>query len=258
MPREPLISCLCLSRRRPHMLRLAIQCFLAQSYARKELVVIHPAADLETIQCIQSFNSPLIRSCGIDLPGATLGELRNISFDRAMGEILCVWDDDDWHSPHRLRIQQAALAASKKHATILSRVMIYDARNARSYLGYERLWENTTMVARAKVDEFGLRYPALNKSEDYEFVNSLIRHNLIYPVLEPTLYVYQVSGQNTSGDAHFDAMLKRSVALSAEQTCVVRSCVQFDHSPHRAHDLMQSAKFKSSLSYVRVSAVQRV
>jgi glycosyltransferase involved in cell wall biosynthesis len=257
MSREPLISCLCLSRNRPQLLRRAIECFLAQSHSNKEMVVIHPSSDAATVQCIESFGSPLIRSYGVDLPEATLGELRNISVERATGELLCNWDDDDWHSPERLSAQYAALTASKKPAVILVRLLIYDAKNARAYLGCERLWENTALFRKAKIEELGLRYPALNKSEDYEFVNSLIQHNLVYPMLDPTLYIYQFNGLNTSGSAHFDGLLRRSIALSAEQSSVVKSCVEFDQPPQLAHDLMQSERFRSSFRYVRASAVPR-
>ena len=257
MSDEPLISCLCISRKRPHLLEKAMQCFLAQTYANKELVVIHPASDTATRECIENARCESIHSCAVDQPGATLGDLRNISIERAAGALCCVWDDDDWHSPNRLSAQCSALQASKKHAVILSRLLVHDSRTARAYLGYERLWENTTLFAKDKIIELGLRYPSLNRFEDYEFVNSLVRHNLVYPLLDPTLYVYQVNGSNTSGGEHFDALIKRCAPLSTEQSDVVKSCVDFTTPPLLAHEAMQAESFRSSFCYVRSSAVPR-
>lgn len=254
----PLISCLCVSRRRPHLLRVAIECFLAQSYPNKELIVLHPPDDSATAGCVRSFGSGQLRPCAVEMPGATLGDLRNVSIERASGELLCVWDDDDWHTPHRLAIQYGALCGSRKSAAVLARLILYDALSARAYLGYERLWENSAMFSRRRIQELGIRYPSLNRFEDYEFVNQLIQHNLVYPVHEPTAYIYVRNSSNVSGATHFDKLIRRSSELSAEQTAIVRGAVELTDSPWLAQERMQAESFKASLCYVRPSAVPRI
>ncbi|WP_161965890.1 glycosyltransferase family 2 protein [Steroidobacter cummioxidans] len=254
----PLISCLCVSRDRPNLLRRAIECFLAQSYPNKELVIVHPPRDRATAECVRAFASDQLRPVAIEMPGAALGDLRNVSMERASGEFLCVWDDDDWHGPERLALQYGAICASKKCAAILARLIIYDLNSAQAYLGYERLWENSAMFSRPRIQQLGIRYPSMNRFEDYDFVNQLIKHNLVYPVYEPTAYVYLCNGVNTSGGEHLATLIRRSSQLSPEHSEAVRCAVEFVEPPRRAHERMQSEHFKSSLCYVRSSAVPRI
>ena len=44
MPEEDLVSCLCITHRRVSLLRRAVQCFLNQTWAARELVVLHEIA----------------------------------------------------------------------------------------------------------------------------------------------------------------------------------------------------------------------
>lgn len=255
---EPLISCLCLTRKRPEHLARAIQCFLAQTYENKELVVVFPESDTATAACLETFKSAQIRPCPVTIPGATLGDLRNCSIDRAQGEYLCGWDDDDWHSPERLRRQYEALVSSKKGASILARMFIYHAGRQKAYLGCERLWENSVFFSKAEIAQHGIRYPSVNKEEDYEFVNLLIKNNLVYAVYDPTSYIYNITGTNTCDSSHFDFLLKRATPLSDEQTALVRHALELSTSPRDACDHMESREFKAPLRYFRHSTLKRV
>src|SRR4029453_9700981 len=40
---------------------------------------------------------------------ATIGAKRNLAIEQASGDLIAHWDDDDWHAPHRLTTQVAAL-----------------------------------------------------------------------------------------------------------------------------------------------------
>jgi glycosyltransferase involved in cell wall biosynthesis len=257
-PAEPLISCLCLTRRRPEHLARAIQCFLAQTYENKELIVVYPESDAATAACLETFKSPQIRPSPVTIPGATLGDLRNYSIERAQGEYMCGWDDDDWHSPDRIRRQYQATVSSKKGATILARMFIYHAARQKAYLGCERLWENSVFFSKSEIAEHGIRYPSLDKNEDYEFVNQLIKNNLVYAVYDPTSYIYNITGANTCDSSHFDFMLKRASPLTDEQTDLVRRAVELSASPRDAYEYMESKEFKAPLRYFRHSTLKRV
>jgi glycosyltransferase involved in cell wall biosynthesis len=257
MSTQPLISCLCVTKQRPEFLEKAIHCFLAQTYGNKELVIVHPEWDRATIDCVDRFGAPELKPYPVERQGLTLGEIRNISIDRACGEYACIWDDDDWHSPDRLTAMHAALVSSRKAAAVLARLLIYDARREQAFLGYERLWENTLVLHRRTANDLGLRYPAKNKSEDYDFVGALIAANLVYPVYDPTLYIYHVTGSNTCDAPHFAAMLKRSTALSSEQSALVKRSMEFSINPQVAHLEMQTEWFKAPIPYIRHSAVPR-
>jgi glycosyltransferase involved in cell wall biosynthesis len=254
----PLVSCLCVTNGRGEMLKRAIRCFLEQVYGNKELVVVYPSWDQSTQRTLASFDDSRIKPHALDISGLTLGDLRNISMEVASGEYLCNWDDDDWSSPYRIREQYLAIERSKKAASILTRLLIYDSSRELAYLACERLWENSVCFEKGKVRELGIAYPALNRTEDYQFVNALIRHNLVYPMQEPTLYIYYFGGANTSPASLFHMQLKRSDALDAEQSSLVRTALLQEIQPALAHARMQSAQFKSGFRYIRHSAVPRV
>lgn len=254
---QPLISCLCVTRNRPEYLARTIRCFLSQTYQNRELIVIYPEADERTAQCLRVFESPQIRSYGINRPGATLGELRNFSIECARGDYVCGWDDDDWHNPQRLQRQFAALASSKKGACVLARMFIYDSLHQKAYLSCERLWENSVMFDKAEAGQLGIRYPHLNTREDYGLVHALIEKNLLYPVNDPTSYIYHITGANTCEASHFHYMLKRSTILSDQQSAVVREAIEQALAPLDAYERMESKEFKSAITYVRPSTLPR-
>jgi glycosyltransferase involved in cell wall biosynthesis len=253
----PLVSCLCVTNGRGEILKRAIRCFLEQVYSNKELVVLYPSWDKSTQQTLASFDISCIKPHAMDISGLTLGELRNISIELASGEYLCNWDDDDWYSPHRIREQYLAVERSKKNVSILTRLLIYDYCRELAYLACERLWENSVFFERRTVRELGIKYAALDRTEDYHFVNALVKHNLVYPMCEPTLYIYYFGGRNTSPASLFHTQLKRSDALDPEQSSLVRATVLQEIQPASAYALMQSAQFKSGFRYVRHSAVPR-
>ena len=100
----PLISCICVTYRKPALLERAIRCFESQTYPNKELVILYEDHDEPTVTYITGHTfSPGIRCiCTPGNPKKTLGELRNIANNAAKGEFLCQWDDDDWYHPSRL------------------------------------------------------------------------------------------------------------------------------------------------------------
>lgn len=254
---EPLISCLCLSRNRPEQLVRAIECFLSQTWANKELIVLYPESDSATAGCVRSYGSEQIRPQGVTLPGATLGELRNFSIECARGEYLCGWDDDDWHSPDRLRRQYLSLWGSKKSASILARIFIYATREQKAYLSCERLWENSVFFNKAEITELGIRYPHIKTKEDYEFVNALVKHNLVYPVYDPSSYIYNITGANTCDSSHFSVMLKRATSLNEQQTTVVRRAMEMSLPPLDVYEQMENKEIKAPITYVKHSPLPR-
>src|SRR3954464_6478512 len=102
MNNEPLISCLCLSYRRPAFLRNAIACFLSQTYFNKELIIIGHNDDNESVNIVASFNAPDIKY--FTVPHLPIGHWRNIAVERSAGTYFCQWDDDDWHHNDRLKV----------------------------------------------------------------------------------------------------------------------------------------------------------
>jgi len=69
---------------------------------------------------INSVKYLYLESSSINSPGVTLGELRNYSISKASGTYICVWDDDDWHNPHRLKSQLHDAIDNGKSGCILA------------------------------------------------------------------------------------------------------------------------------------------
>jgi glycosyltransferase involved in cell wall biosynthesis len=96
------ISCICPTfnrvAARPHLLNEAVESFLRQDYADKELVIIndHPGQKIV-------FDHSQVIVINHHRRFATLGEKYNFAIrEVATGEAICTWEDDDLALPHRL------------------------------------------------------------------------------------------------------------------------------------------------------------
>jgi glycosyltransferase involved in cell wall biosynthesis len=104
---RPLISCLMVTRQRPAMAKRAIDCFGAQDYSPRELVIVSDG--YEEYEDLREYGT---RVCGpglvmswADRGARPLGELRNQAVELARGDVICQWDDDDLSHPRRLSAQ---------------------------------------------------------------------------------------------------------------------------------------------------------
>jgi glycosyltransferase involved in cell wall biosynthesis len=80
--------------------RMAVDCFLSQTYPHKELVIINHGTE--------NFSGENVRDIKVHKdPEVHVGGLRNIAFSLARGDYLMTWDDDDWQSPDRMEYQSA-------------------------------------------------------------------------------------------------------------------------------------------------------
>lgn len=246
-----MVSCLCITYNRSHYLRKAIECFLSQTHQESELVVIYDRNDLSTTQLLHSFDSPKIKPYPQeDLKSKTLGENRNLAISYATGDYICNWDDDDWSNLDRIEMQISAIARHKKNGCILSRLFIHNEVQNVSFLSYRRMWENTIIVNRQFILENKIWYPKLDSHEDYEFVNSLIKHNALYALEDATLYIYRYTGKNTCSRAHFDRLFGYSFELTSYQNIVIARAFAEKVGVVDTAKRMYSHNFQSSLAYV--------
>lgn len=189
-----MVSCLMVTKpSRIDMARRAIECFEAQTYRNRELVIVAEEA------------LP-IAARDIIFGTGSLGELRNVSVAHANGEFIAQWDDDDWHHPQRLERQLAGLKAwgDEFDGCTLARWTLADARTGGvAYSGYRpRGWEGSLVARRWRVPV----YPALCRGEDTPVVDAM----KITMLDEPDLYIYNIHGANTFGPDHFMAMFRQS------------------------------------------------
>lgn len=84
MVTSPLISCLCVIHNSIKQLQRAINCFEAQSYNNKELIIIYEGDDVEIKNYLKSINMENIFPHEIPSnPKRSLRALRNISIEKS-------------------------------------------------------------------------------------------------------------------------------------------------------------------------------
>jgi glycosyltransferase involved in cell wall biosynthesis len=258
-PSAPLVSCLCMTRKRTKFLKLSITCFQHQTHKNKELIVLYADDDDETHEFLQGLPDEQIYPVRIKRleRRRTMGELRNIMLEKSNGEYLCHWDDDDWYNPVRIETQLRALGKHHKAACVISRNFIFDQQEQKGYLSLSRLWENSLLFHRKKVQELGIRYREVDKREDFDFLEDIIEKNLVFPLLEPTLYIYNINGYNVWKRRHYEKFFRQSQELSEYQSSVLARALDGSLNPLEASQIFSSETFLETLPYVLKSEEQR-
>lgn len=197
---SPTVSCLCVTRHRPELLRRAIDCFDRQSLVSREMVIVVEDDDVETLQVLRELESredivPVIVSRH---PKKPLGDLRGISVAKARGEYVVQWDDDDFFHPDRLAAQLAEIRRSGRRACVLQRWIIY--KDGRAVVSSPRHWEGSLMCCKADMPG----YPSLHRGEDTPVIEQLEAANKLVALDRPDLYVYSFHGGNTWHSLHWE------------------------------------------------------
>lgn len=199
----PRISCLCVTERRLPYLRRAFRCFRKQTHRERELIVVYREDDMETAAFVQSHAKTDRSVIAVSAPASrefTLGHLRNLGVARASGDYVAVWDDDDWHAPHRLSEQLLALRSANLPASALGRIAIYDDLTQVAYHSRWRAWEGTLLCS---VEQLGCSpYAHRDRREDTPVLRALELGRSVVLLDRPDLYVYVFHASNTSPEAH--------------------------------------------------------
>jgi glycosyltransferase involved in cell wall biosynthesis len=104
---SPLVTCLCLTKNRREWLPIAIDCFRRQTYENRELLVVADGVFIFDLVPEDPRITVLER-------GGPVGAKRNAGCDAARGDIIAVWDDDDYSAPQRIGSQVAAMRENGK------------------------------------------------------------------------------------------------------------------------------------------------
>jgi hypothetical protein len=205
----PLVSCLMVTGDRPYLAARSVECFLAQSYPNKELVVIDGGGSDQLQQGIEAICYPPIKLHREPQAGRSVGELRNLGVEKSSGKYLCIWDDDDLYDPDRISVQMSTIAALGSDACFLARLQLWWPARRIFALSIRRMWEGSAICAR---DRFPL-YRPLRRGEDTPVTYNLWRTARVVTLDEPRLYTYAFHGANTSGESHF----ARHIAAATQQ-----------------------------------------
>jgi len=117
----PNISCVCVTKDRPHFIKNTIKLFDIQNYTKKDLYIISQGSEKSNIfikNYINSLNRKDIHFFTIQ-NNVSLGYARNAVVELAKGPIICQWDDDDIYHPCRLTTQYDNLRKSSKNLASL-------------------------------------------------------------------------------------------------------------------------------------------
>jgi glycosyltransferase involved in cell wall biosynthesis len=200
---QPKVSCLVVTADRGRFLKRALLSYRAQTYPRKELVVVDDGREaLDDL--LADLPAGEVRYVRLEKgPGNTLGRLRNLSLDAATGDLMTQWDDDDWYHPDRLSLQVAALEEGKDSSVLTSALFHLDTPGyfQHPFRGLFRAGVPGSLLLRK--DPL-LRYPELSRGEDTAFLRSWRkRPQARLDVSCSYLHIRCYHGSNTWDYGHF-------------------------------------------------------
>lgn len=200
-----LVSCLMVTRGNPALIRSALAAFLAQTWRRKELIIVCD----QVMPALRDLLRPWAENgvTLVEVPlGLKLGDLRNIAIGHSRGEFICQWDDDDLYDPERIRVSMKVMSDGMVDAVFLTRWLIWWPSKNELVVSESRIWEGS-MIARRSVIPV---YPSLSRAEDSAVVNWILERNSVALVDMPTLYCYRVTGENTWDSSHFNNFIAKA------------------------------------------------
>ncbi|MCC7271024.1 MAG: glycosyltransferase [Alphaproteobacteria bacterium] len=194
----PLVSCLMVTRGRPALAALAIDCYRRQLWRRRELVIVDDDPDDTLARHVAGLRDPSIRHLRRPDQGRPLGALRNDAVAAARGDFVCQWDDDDLYDPVRIVMQMLVMAGTDARACFLRRWLQWTPASGRLAVSTRRVWEGSLLCEKAALPP----YPELPRGEDTPAVMALCARVPVVHLDVPRLYVYVDHGGNTHAGAH--------------------------------------------------------
>ncbi len=155
---------------RRHDAARAVEYFLRQDYAARELIVVDDGTDpvgdvVPSDERIRYVRSPRRLS---------IGAKRNLACELARGTVIVHWDDDDWQSPHRLRAQVDALTTSGKPLCGINAPYYLDRLSGETwqyrYPPEQRPWIAGNTLAYRRDFWSANRFADLTVGEDTDFI----------------------------------------------------------------------------------------
>jgi hypothetical protein len=129
MPDLPLVTCIMPTFNRRKFVPAAIEYYLRQDYANRELIVLDDGSDPVQDLIPDDTSIRYVRLEGRRSTGAK----RNAACRLAQGAIIAHWDDDDWHARWRLGYQVSALLDSDAQVCGASRLIFHEPASGRSW-----------------------------------------------------------------------------------------------------------------------------
>ncbi|MFN2599501.1 MAG: glycosyltransferase [Pyrinomonadaceae bacterium] len=194
---HPLISCIMPTADRRAFVARAVEYFLRQDYAEKELIVVDDGADA-VADLIPA--DARVRYFRLD-KRLTVGAKRNFACERARGELVAHWDDDDWHAPRRLSYQVEELRRAGAEVCGIRELLFYDVRDGRAwryvYPAARKAWLSGSSLCYRRAFWERNRFREINVGEDARFVWES-RGARLHALADPTFHVGIIHAANVS------------------------------------------------------------
>jgi glycosyltransferase involved in cell wall biosynthesis len=199
----PLVSCVMPTFDRPSFVALALANFEAQSYPNKELIVV----DDGTLPVEASLRGRDDVRYHRLRRRARIGDKRNVGNSLARGEIVCLWDDDDWYSPERVRYQTLPILYGEADLTAIKSAFllslptgeVWSASDALLGSMFEGGVAGGTLAYRRAVAR-RVRYPSTSLGEDASLIRRALAEGFRLTRLDNGgHFVYMRHDRNTWG-----------------------------------------------------------
>ena len=211
----PRISCLMVASGRLARARAAIEDYLRQTYADRELVIGAAAAEQDLVDHVHALDRPDVRL--ITLPHARAPDgatLDTTLIEAATGEAVCAWDEDTLHDPRRLEVQQQIRVATQSQACLMRRRLIWQPRSGRIGVSEQRALAGSILGSRAEM--LSLAAPAADAAAWIDAMAASVR-TAAFDL--PRLMLWIDDGEAPAAAARFEAYwLTATTRFATERT----------------------------------------
>lgn len=205
------VSCLIVTANRKKLLRRSLYSLKNQTHKNIEVVVVDNGEE-NVSELMDMFPQEQVNYTYIEpSPDNILGDLRNISLEKATGDYMICWDDDDWFHPKRIEIQLKTLNSGFDACCLEGNIFHIDSPDLIDHPYIGRLPDGSpSSIMHRRNDQ--IRYPSMRRGEDTVYLNQWI-DQARYKMLDLSyayLFVRVFHGTNVSGKKHFLRRLKNS------------------------------------------------
>jgi glycosyltransferase involved in cell wall biosynthesis len=191
------VSLILPTRGRRDWAKLALDCFVSQTWENKELVILDDMADPSFEDGFQFPEGTVYAMHGKEFHA--IGKKRNACCNLATGEFIGHLDSDDWSSPTRIEEQLDLLVQSERAVCGFDSILFYQASTQRvgKYNPRRNYALGSSLLYRKSWWEKH-KFPEKNIGEDNAFVSLASKKSALITMDGSRLLVARVHDNNTS------------------------------------------------------------
>ena len=171
------------TRNRRKFISQSIKYFQKQDYPNKELIILDNGDD-KVKDLIPISND--IHYFSIDSK-VKLGEVRNIGVSHSKGDIVIMWDDDDWFHPSRITKQIQPILNNTADLTGIEYRFAYDLNGDQCWKVSkntdEEIFQYGIIAFRKEIWEKFVKYPPVSVGEDVRFQKECLEKGFKFSII---------------------------------------------------------------------------